>query len=364
MKARLMSTCGLAAAFWMIPFATVNAQWGYPGGYGQFGWGGWGATTVEGSMAQGMGAFAAGAGFYNKQSAIADSINADTIMRWNEAMFQAQMEANRRHQRRVADAKERNLSLRSEIQKRLRDNPSQRDIFQGDALNVALDEISSPKLFAKALKRATAEIGGETIRIIPFRHAAAAITLSLHQLATGNLPAPLLRPEFAEDRAALKSLDEEIVQQIDDRDEPDPATVQKLLSVLYAFEAKAAATLTDPLERKQADRYLNALHGLIVMLKPPKIDDYLAGVDKRPKATLRELLEFMNAFNLRFGIATTVEQRQAYSRIYPMLVELRSQVSPSPEASTEPKLNAKAVEDFYSGMSAEDLQKAAPRPKP
>jgi hypothetical protein len=53
----------------------------YPWGYGGFGWEGWGGHTHEGDLARGLGAFAAGTGFYNKQTAIANSIDADTVMR-------------------------------------------------------------------------------------------------------------------------------------------------------------------------------------------------------------------------------------------------------------------------------------------
>ncbi len=51
--------------------------------------------------------------------------------------------------------------------------------------------------------------------------------------------------------------------------------------------------------------FLKALHGLVAMLDTPALDLILAGVEKRPEATLGELLGFMNAFNFRFGPATT-----------------------------------------------------------
>ena len=63
---------------------------------GDHGWGGWGASTVGGDMARGMGVFAAGAGIYNKQTAVADSINADTLMRWNEYVYTSQQIRNDR----------------------------------------------------------------------------------------------------------------------------------------------------------------------------------------------------------------------------------------------------------------------------
>ena len=75
----------------------VRAQWNYN-------WGGWGggASTVQGDIAHGMGVFAAGAGQYNQQTAIANSINANTAMRVNQYMFTAQQEANQRQYVRTA----------------------------------------------------------------------------------------------------------------------------------------------------------------------------------------------------------------------------------------------------------------------
>ena len=52
-------------------------------------------------------------------------------------------------------------------------------------------------------------------------------------------------------------------------------------------------------------------------------------MEKRPDATLGELLGFMNAFNLRFGPATTPKQKEVYDSLYPKLVDLRNQIAPA-----------------------------------
>ena len=187
--------------------------------------------------------------------------------------------------------------------------------------------------------------------------------MGLHQLATGDFPAALRTPEFEAEREALKALDQQITQQVEDDKEPDPATVQKLLGTIYAAEEKAARVLpANGLERKQADKFLKALHGLVVMLKAPSLDPVLAGVDKRPEATLGELLGFMAAFNLRFGPATTPQQREVYRELHPLLVQLRDQVAPALATSAAPKLTGHDVEDFFSVMSYDDLQKKGTKP--
>ena len=87
------------------------------------------------------------------------------------------------------------------------------------------------------------KIGGETIRSIPFQSAAAAITMSIHQIAQGKPPASLMRPEFASDRETIKTLGEEVRKQIEDDKNPDPKTVEKLLAAIHAAEIKADSIL-------------------------------------------------------------------------------------------------------------------------
>ena len=57
----------LFCALWAVQGGMAQAQWGLPGGFGGFCWGGWGAATAEGDLARGMGAYAEGMGFYNRR---------------------------------------------------------------------------------------------------------------------------------------------------------------------------------------------------------------------------------------------------------------------------------------------------------
>jgi hypothetical protein len=363
MNRRFWQPAALVLTFVAFSGSPARAQWGFPGGFGGFGWEGWGVGTVAGDEARGLGMFAAGLGTYNLQTAKADSIDADTVMRWNEYLYQSQRSADVRRRERADRRLARNSQQAEATQSRLRDNPTTADIFSGDALNVALSEINDPRVYAKALEGGKTRIGGDKVRIIPFRYNAAAITLSVHQLATGEFPAGLRRPEFDSDRQALKSIDEEITAQVEKDQEPDPATVKKLLGAIYAAEEKAVQVLpANSLELKQAQKYLKALHGLVAMLKTPSLDTYLAGVENRPETSVGELLEFMNAFNLRFGAATTPRQREVYTALYPSLDALRDQVAPALAAEAPRRTLGGAVQDFFSRMSFSDLGKSAPKP--
>jgi hypothetical protein len=363
---RSITTGALVLALLAVQGGTVRAQWGYPMGYGGFGWGGWGGQTAQGDIARGMGVYAMGAGYYNQQTAIANSINTDTVMRWNEYVYESQMNANRLHHGKLALERYQTNTAIDKVQKRLRDNPEPNDIYRGDALNAALDEINNPRVYAKALEGGKVKIGGELIRNIPFQYAAAAITVSVHQLVKGGPPPSLQRKEFEPDRDRLRALGQQIRKQIEEDKNPDPATIKEMLAAINEAEEKADRMYPkNTRERNEADRYLKALHGLIAMLETPALELLLSGVENHPEATLGDLLTFMNSVNLRFGVANTPAQKQAYNALYPKLVALRDQVGPALAASSSPSAaTGTEAHDFFSGMSYEDLKKRAPAPAP
>src|SRR5271157_5451732 len=56
----------LVCALWAVQGGMAQAQWGFPGGFGGFCWGGWGVGTAQGDIARGMGLYAQGLGFYER----------------------------------------------------------------------------------------------------------------------------------------------------------------------------------------------------------------------------------------------------------------------------------------------------------
>ena len=81
----------------------------------------------------------------------------------------SQMNANRMHAEKLAAERAQTNQAADKIRDRLRNNPERADIYRGDALNVALDEINDPRVYAKALQGGQVKIGGQTIRNIPFQ---------------------------------------------------------------------------------------------------------------------------------------------------------------------------------------------------
>lgn len=363
MRRRIGWFMTLTLAVYLTAYAhQSHAQFVYPGAYGGYGWGGWGniGGTVGGDYARGLGVFAAGAGEYNRKTAAAASINADTVMRWNQYIYLSQQDANRAYGETVARREKRTKTAQAEIDRRLRENPDQRDIDSGSALNVAVEEITDPRAYFRAMKSAKAIVGGETVRDIPFQYARAGITSSIHQLTKGEPPKALMTPAFDSDRAALKAIHVKLRSQLENGGEPDPATIDEAKKIIETAHAKAVKLYAkNSRDLAESERYMKALLGLVGMLETPALSVLLSGVETHPEITLDQLLVFMNSFNLRFGKAANPKQRAAYAKLYPMLKALRVEVVASLAKAPPIKPSGHEAEDFFSSMSYEDIEKQA-----
>jgi len=324
---RLVWTLGFLAAF--TASGEARAQFGYgnyPGGYGGYGWGGWGGT-VQGNIARGLGAYDVGAGVYNEDTAIANSINTDTAMRWNEYWYQSQLQANRREHQRLAQREKRDAAYADTLHKRLTTNPSPDDIASGNALDAVLAQLSDPRIHSSALREAKDKIPGRVIRAIPFVNASEAVTISLDQLTAENgWPTVLRDPMFAEDRKAYSEAIDKALKE-DHEGEISAETLAHVKNSLTLLRSKLEANPpADVAGRREADNYIRTLIGMTRMLQRPDVEKVIAELDQTKETTLGHLLGFMQSFNLRFGRATTPEQRAAYETLYPMLASHRDRM--------------------------------------
>lgn len=352
------------AASLLLVAAPARAQPIYGGMYGAGYWGGGGAgSTVQGSELQGMGMLTAAAGQYNVETAQARSINANTAMQFNQYMYQANVESSRVYHAKLAKDKSRAEKNAEAIKARLRDNPNEVDIARGDALNVAMHELTNPKVLKQTLYAAgKMKVGGEAIRDIPFQYASAAISVSVHQLTQGGAPAILKNGEaFADDRTALRAIAAELRKEGDETGTHKPETIQKAKDQILATKAKIEATLPKgSADRVAADKYIKALYGFTKMLETPAVNVLLAGVEKHPDASLGQLIQFMTTFNLRFGAAETDRQKLVYRQLYPMLVNVRNEVVPTPGSAQPSTVAEDAPLAAFDKLSYDQIDGKAP----
>ncbi len=309
----------LAAA--LTAASDARAQYGYASGYGGYGWGGWGSTPGS-SMARGLGMMSMGRGMFNVGTAQANSINVNTAMRWNQAMFNSSRVGARMYAAREKKIKQDTNKAYSEIQDRIRNNPSARDITDGDALNALLEVLLNPENADAALQQIKTPIRPDAIANIPFEIASEGMTVCLDKMTMdGQWPQAVLGDEFKSEREGLRTAIQNALEE-DKHGEVDPETVAAVQAAVDRLRAKFEKLVpqTSP-DYVSAHWSIKAMDGLTKMLYSPTMDKVLSELEDYQGTTLGDLLGFMQAFNLRFGEAKSYRQRLIYQKLYPMLAE-------------------------------------------
>jgi hypothetical protein len=339
----------VAVALVLILSATgrdARAQWGFDG----WGWWGWGAETPESAALHGAGFFAMGAGIYNLQTAQANAIDADTAMRFNDYVAQVTRESARIHAARVDQRIAKNRSLYEARQKQLRDNPSQRDIVSGDALNAAVADLSDPRIGRSAVRAAKAPVPANLIAEVPFINAAERVTLMLDDLRAAVKWSDVFEGErFGGEK---KTFDDLVARMRNEAYEGDlsPKILRDARGFVKDLRAKLdAQPLEDPGHQKEAQRFLMACTSMLDLLDKPNIRPALLELSKIQNTMLGNLLGFMNAYNLRFGPATTPKQRQNYSRLFEILDQTRDQILAEAklDSTPAPPANPNNATEFF-----------------
>ncbi len=193
-----------SAACLMVLLATASTSaqaqgWG-AGGWGFGGWGG--GQTIEGANLNGMAHYAMGAGIYNYDTALANQINTQTAMQFNDYMAQITHESAFIHHARVHQEFLRDKTLYDKHIQTLRDNPSPQQIANGDALNQAVTDLSDPRLGESYVGRAaTAPVDTKLISEVPFENHSDRVTIMLDKLrAAFDWPQVFEEPRFVNDK--------------------------------------------------------------------------------------------------------------------------------------------------------------------
>ncbi len=305
-----------------------------------------------------------GAGVYNYDTALANNINAQTAIMMNNAWAQAQREDNIMHEKRVQYDAQKVKTLYNQRQQELRDRPGKREIENGDALNLAVQDLSDPRLGSSALRAANATVPAALIADVPFQNASERVTFMLNELrAAAKWPKAFDEPRFAAD----KKLFDDIVMRMRKEDfegDVSAKTLREARQLITNLRGKLAAEpLQDEDDQAAVTKFLNASTALVGLLEKPDIRAALAELRKVKDTSLGNLLGFMHAFNLRFGAATSLKEKQAYHQLFAVLDPTRDQILSEAKLDASPagQANAGSIRDIYGSF---DERKARSNPEP
>jgi hypothetical protein len=341
----------------------ASADWGFDG----WGWMGWGAASADGLALQGAGYYAMGAGIYNLKTAEANSIDADTAKRFNDYVAQVNRESANAYTARRIERIARNNAQFNARQTQLRENPSPRDIETGDALNAAVSDLSDPRLGASAVRATNTKVPASLVASIPFITAAERITLMLERLrASIKWPDVFEGPRFEADQNRFDEFTSRIrAEALEGKLSPEALAMAR--SVVKDLRKKVEAQpLADPSDQTAALGFVIASSSLLDLLEKPNIGPAILELKTIQDTTIGNLLGFMHAFNLRFGIATTPAERRAYSQLFEILDTTRDQLLAATkfdEKSFPPSKPSDATE-FFQSLEKGRARAAGASPKP
>jgi hypothetical protein len=299
------------------------------------------------------------------------SIDADTAMKFNDYVAQVTRESARLHAARIDQRVARNRSLYDARQKQLRDNPTRRDIDTGDALNAAVADLSDPRLGRSALRAAKTLVPASLIAEVPFVNAAERVSLMLNELrASVKWPDVFEDQRFANDQKTFDDLLVRIRQEAYEGN-LSARTLREARAFLSDLRARVQAQpLSDPNHQKEALNFITTCTSLLDLLDMPNIRPALLELKKIQDTMVGNLLGFMHAYNLRFGVATTPQQRQAYQRLFEILGQTRDQIlaearidSQAP-APTNPTSATNFFQKLNEGRSRAGASPQPPGPRP
>ena len=332
-----------------IGASTASAQWIYPRGYGGYGYSQWGQDPAAGYMA-GLGSYARGQGVYELDKAKADTINADTMIKWNKALRARQL-ALREEERQEGIKKEGEREARVE----------KMDLSSGKTLNRILGQIYNADPGVTRSSRARTPISVSAIKEIPFEWDSEAVTLCIDQMTGENsLPPLLMQPKYVEDRNSLRAAVNAALKE-DQKGTVSPATQKKLNEVVAGFRAKFLKSSSNfELGHEEALDYFTTMASLSRLLNDPSMKAFLGQLDGNKERTVGDLVAFMNAYNLRFGATTSDRQVEIYTELVPALIAIRDESTSDAAASVTPDRNGQglvsAAKKAFKSMSWDQLE--------
>lgn len=310
----------IVAAAWALTGVVAAPAFGqYGRRYGGYGGGGR-AITPQGDILRGEAYFLQGAGQYNYYTAMAESINVDTMIRLNEYIYQSIKADNAEKAARRAAQQKMRLENYSQIRDRIANNPNQTDMMKGDSLNELFDQLAGPRFAPSAYRLNSFKLDAGLIRKIPFFYAPRQATIAMSRL--NSWPIALRGPDFARERRKYeRDLDKVLELELEQKTTREPLLALGASVKDLAYRLDEVIPPENDTLYKEAKTYIKELASAQEMMKSKDIEKIIGEIDRYSGTTVHDLVDFMRAFKLRFAVPNIGDERRAYPKIYAALKE-------------------------------------------
>jgi hypothetical protein len=297
-------------------------------------------STPQGDYLRGAGIAATGMGIYNEKTAIAESINLNTTIRWNEYVAAVVKEQRREYVARREYLSSINKEMDKKIRERLREHPEARDLLTGDALSDVMDQLTNPVISESSYRYAEVPLSVDVIRRIPFRLGESAQTFSMNRLTIkgkGKWPVAFQDKRFATELKFFEqAVDAALDEAIDGK--AQMTSIAKIHSSVEELARKLDEVIdpkTDPTAYAEAAMRLKDLRATADRFEIHKVQQALGEIDKYSGTTVNDLKVFMRKYGLRFGRADSPDERKLYPELYETLQVQRAKFADLLKAPSE-----------------------------
>lgn len=313
---------------WLVGYGPLLAS--PPSAYSQ---------TVEGDILRAKGCYLRGLGWYNLNSARANSINVDATIRWKQDLRRIQQEMRDLEARKLAGKKLKTEELKQRRlarERQLRTNPSATDVQSGEALNAIVYDLSGPNITHHEWESKVVPLPtGVSIKDLVFRFipqdksskSSAALSKGVIALARldidGRWPTVMQLSVLEQERIAYEQAYAAVHRQILEGNF-DLNMVLAMDRALENLKRKVTESVpTDRGFRSEAQKFMGELELSTRLFDAETVDyarEMLIDTKDHDATTVAELLAFMLKYRLQFASAQRdPTARELYAKLYDSL---------------------------------------------
>ena len=254
-----------------------------------------------------------------KLYAQASSITDDANIRGDQYLSSVAQYQRELYRRELNESITRQKKMYEDRKAQIRDHPELLDVFTGNALNTAFEQMSDPSISPSSRRTAKVPIPREVIRRIPFKLEQRGGMFSLQHLTArgkGKWPVAFQMEAYAPyvnayERAIDKALDEMMDGKVYNTTitEYDQAVQGLLVKLDTEYEGRMSDN-----RYGDARRRIREMEAVLNLMKARKAEDIMAGIDRYNGQTVEDLREFMDKHHLKFAQVddSIAEERELY----------------------------------------------------